>query len=284
MNNIVKEANREINRLTEALKMIEKFQKHEPKGCLVCRRRNSKPLFYHQYIDGFTGKKKTDYIRKKNASLAGILAQKQYYALMKPIILKDLRILKSLVSRYQAEEINKVYEDLSPERKELIVPIKDSREEAIWKWNKVQEELRMQDAVPNSLYSEKLRFKTGQGEFVRSKSEVIIANMLYEYKDKLMYAYEQPLVLRGGYGEVVIHPDFTIINLRTGKITYYEHFGLMDNPEYANDFVRKIKTYSKNNYVIGRDVIFTCETLEHPLDVEVLRKLVEEIVLGEENE
>lgn len=32
-----------------------------------------------------------------------------------------------------------------------------------------------------------------------------------------------------------IHPDFTIINIHTGKITYWEHAGRMDDAQYADD-------------------------------------------------
>ena len=64
---------------------------------------------------------------------------------------------------------------------------------------------------------------------MRSKSEVIIANILAKNNEHLLYKYERPLeVVIAGHTQT-IHPDFTIINIHTGKITYWEHAGRMDD-------------------------------------------------------
>lgn len=47
-----------------------------------------------------------------------------------------------------------------------------------------------------------------------------------------------------------------------GKITYWEHAGLMDDADYANDFVRKVNTYANNDLLLGRDVVLSYETQE----------------------
>ena len=54
------------------------------------------------------------------------------------------------------------------------------------------------------------------GEFMISKSEVIIADKLKHHK--IPYAYEYPLKDDSG---VVIHPDFTIEDADTGIIYYW---------------------------------------------------------------
>lgn len=53
-------------------------------------------------------------------------------------------------------------------------------------------------------YPETLRYETSAGEYVRSKSEVIIANLLYAKSDKLLYKYERPLLLKN-HGQEIIH-------------------------------------------------------------------------------
>ena len=67
---------------------------------------------------------------------------------------------------------------------------------------------------------------TQKGEPVISKSEVIIANILYSYEQKgmLTYAYENRLVLNSGR---TLKPDFTIVDLQTGRRFYWEHLGLL---------------------------------------------------------
>lgn len=42
-----------------------------------------------------------------------------------------------------------------------------------------------------------------------------------------------------------------------GKITYWEYAGLMDDADYANDFVRKVNTYANNDLLLGRDVRYS---------------------------
>lgn len=45
------------------------------------------------------------------------------------------------------------------------------------------------------------------------------------------YRYEFPLTLKDGN---IYHPDFLCLNVRTRQEYIWEHFGLMDNPDYAD--------------------------------------------------
>lgn len=80
--------------------------------------------------------------------------------------------------------------------------------------------------------------------------------------------------------EITVYPDFTILNKHNGKIIYIEHIGRLDDPSYANDFVRKVNTYIENNLIPGRDVVFTYETSKRPLDMRFLKKMLRETVLN----
>lgn len=131
---------------------------------------------------------------------------------------------------------------------------------------KVQKWLE-EEYEPNEKYLENLKNETINGEMVRSKSEVIIANMLSNYKDKFLYKYEKPLELIVNGEKQVFHPDFTIIDLRTGNIKYWEHAGRMDEPRYAIDYVKKMNYYLENELMVGRDVIVTYETISQPINV-----------------
>lgn len=252
------------------MEVIEESQKSEPKGCLKCQRRNGRTFFCHQYMDKNTQKMNYKFIKKDNISLAQRLAQKQYYSFLKPMIESNLKVLKLLVERYCPEQMESVYDGLSEERKNLITPMWDSKEERIQKWYEEEYE-------KNNAYPENLRYETEQGELVRSKSEVIIANILYQHRDDLLYKYECPLKVTVEGKAMTIYPDFKILNIHTGKITYWEHAGLMDVLNYANDFVRKVNTYTGNDLLLGRDVVFTYETSENPLDIRVIKRIVEDI-------
>lgn len=84
---------------------------------------------------------------------------------------------------------------------------------------------------------ENLIYRTRRGELVRSKSEWIIADKLHEAK--IDYQYEQSLELGG----VPRYPDFTIVDDDSGETWYWEHNGMLENPEYRQRWERKLAAY-----------------------------------------
>ena len=86
---------------------------------------------------------------------------------------------------------------------------------------------------------EGLIHRTKRGDLVRSKSEVIIANeLLAQGVDR--YEYEAPLGLPDGRTR---YPDFTVVDDDTGERYYWEHLGLLHNPDYAARWTRKLNAY-----------------------------------------
>lgn len=74
---------------------------------------------------------------------------------------------------------------------------------------------------------------TTRGEAVRSKSEVIIANLLHAKNVK--YHYEHPLEM----DDVVKYPDFTIEDDDTGTTYYWEHCGMLHDLAYKRRWEEK---------------------------------------------
>lgn len=267
MKRLQKEVQKEIKTLEETLKFIDEFKQKAPQGCLKIQNKDRHTYFYQQYMN--EGEERWDrrYIKKENISLACDLAQKHYYGVVEPIIKNNLDVLKQFIKNYRPETVWKVYDDLCQERKKLVEPLFNHREKILKHWK--EEVYRKNDSFP-----EHLIFETDQGDMVRSKSEVIIANILYRHKGELLYKYERPLeVMVDGYKQV-IYPDFTVLNIHTGKVTYWEHAGRMDDPGYANNFVKKINTYIQNNILPGKDVLFTYESQTIPLNMGVVKKMV----------
>ena len=102
--------------------------------------------------------------------------------------------------------------------------------------------------------------------------------MLYQYKDTLVYKYEKPLCLLIAGKEIITYPDFTIMHRLNGKLFYWEHAGLMGDPHYAGEFVRKMNIYVQNDLVPGKDVIVTYESSETPLAVSMVRRMIQSIL------
>ena len=88
-------------------------------------------------------------------------------------------------------------------------------------------------------FEEKLIHKTSRGEMVRSKSEVIVANIL----DKLGidYVYEEPLRIQNK----IYIPDFTL--RYQGKIAYLEHLGMLGDKVYEKHWKEKKMHYHESN-------------------------------------
>lgn len=79
-------------------------------------------------------------------------------------------------------------------------------------------------------------YPTVKGDYVRSKSEVIIANLLYS--SGLDYEYEKELKHSHG----VMRPDFTI-KTPSGNTYYWEHLGMLGTEEYDNIWLFKKNIY-----------------------------------------
>ena len=92
--------------------------------------------------------------------------------------------------------------------------------------------------VAQTFLDQNLIHRTSRGELVRSKSEVIIANLLAA--KGLSYSYERPLDAPNGSRR---YPDFTIEDAETGVLAYWEHLGMLNSPSYRKSWDRKRQWY-----------------------------------------
>ena len=172
-----------IAELKHTLEKIEKYLSNAPEGGLKIQNRCGKTYYYHQYKNIETGLYVKIYIDRKNEQLARRLAQKGYYAKVKPLIEKELQALETFAQAKNDEEIDNVYDMLKQERKQLVVLIRISVNEKLRIWQNESYE-------PYQKYKENLKYETDNGESVCSKSEVIIANILAKNNEHLLYDVE----------------------------------------------------------------------------------------------
>lgn len=121
----------------------------------------------------------------------------------------------------------------------------------------------------NPYHAENCVFETPRGIKVRSKSEVLIAMTLDQYK--IPYRYEDALFV----GDTMIYPDFTIRHPVSGAYYYWEHFGMMDDEAYVAGASKKIAQYALSGIVPSVQLLMTFETSEEPLRLEYVRNMVE---------
>jgi len=125
--------------------------------------------------------------------------------------------------------------------------------------------------------------RTKRGDLVRSKSEVIIANeLLAQGYDR--YVYEQALTLSPG---VVRYPDFTIEDDDTGELFYWEHLGLLSNPEYKARWERKLVTYREAGIVPHKEgggengtLIITSDDERGGINSQKIARIIEDVLGG----
>lgn len=234
--------------------------KSAPEGSLRIDRSNGLTRCYHR-IDPKDPRGK--YIPKAQEKLAMDLAQKSY----------DQKVLKRAEKEWKAlsryEEVledgmmEEVYEKETPERKKWIMPIWQPDTEFVQEWKSYSYE-------GLTAYDPLSRLRTERGESVRSKTEVIIADKL-RYLD-IPYRYECPVYLEDGG---ILYPDFTVLCVRTRKEYHWEHFGMMDDPDYLESALKKIERYERNGIFPGDRLITTFESSRNPIDTRILDLVIQ---------
>lgn len=98
---------------------------------------------------------------------------------------------------------------------------------------------------------EQLKHPAMDGTMMRSKSEVIIANMLIQAG--IPFVYEAPLFINGKN----VLPDFTILSLIDLKtVIIIEHQGMVFVDEYANKFIRSLRLYLQTDWIPNKSLFF----------------------------
>jgi len=222
-----------------------------PEGKLICCGDN----FYQS--DGHH----KSYIKKKDSVLAEKLATKKYLTTLLEDLEKEKRATDMYLRHYPVRKRTDELFKNSDSFQTLLSPHFSPISKELDNWMKSPYE-------HNLIHPEHLNQKIGANEFVRSKSEAMIAKALKQ--NKIPYRYECPLVL----DEIQTYPDFTIRHPKTGEYFYWEHFGLLDKSDYVEQMHKKMKHYTTNNILPGINLITTYETKDKPLTFEMVEMLV----------
>ncbi len=261
MKKLLKQMKEQSQLLRTAINQAQLDVDKYPEGTLRISKNNKYIRFYHMTTNNKTGK----YIRKSNIDLAKALASKEYNKNFLSDANRQLNWLEnniSILSKYCKSDS---YHTLSPIRQKLVTPYIMPDELFISKWINTP-------YTPSTYKPDLKRFDTKKGDLVRSKSEAIIADILYDLG--IPYKYEAPITLKNGQ---VKYPDFTILDIKTRSEFYFEHFGMMDVAQYRCTNLEKINLYAHNGIFLGKNLIATFETDDNPLDINGIRKMLIEL-------
>lgn len=245
--------------LEKIISYSDKTLADAPEGSLRCvKYGNSWHYFYRKNGDTGNGL----YLNKNQQKLIKKLAQKKYAKQLQKKSKAELSCIDELIRQYDDGNVDEVYSRLSDGLTDAIVPVVVPDDKFLESWLKT-------DYPENDYYDEVKIYKSLKGERMRSKSEVIIADMLT--KNDIPYLYEKPLKLNDGSTMI---PDFTLLQMKTRQEIFWEHLGMMDDAIYSEHATEKIQKYLKNGIFPSDRLILTFESRKTRLDIESIEKMI----------
>lgn len=247
---------KEKQRIEKQIATLQTKLKDFPDGKLVSSHTGKYSKWYRSHGSSYT------YIPKKERWIAEKLAHKKYLSLQLDTLLAEKKAIDFYLRHHTNKEFQAEQAFLnSSDYKELLAPHLTTLSQELLTWINSPYEM-------NPLYSENRVHTTLSGYLVRSKSEALIDTFLSQ--NQIPFRYECALPLN----KTTLYPDFTIRHPRTGEFFYWEHFGLMDDPNYAQKAFSKLQTYTANGIIPSIHLITTYETRDYPLTADLIEKII----------
>jgi hypothetical protein len=200
-----------------------------------------------------------------------LIVQRDYDKKLLKLCQKEEEIIERFLKDYRPDAVEEFIQSLTPARR-AIIDVKYELGERFLEQMEAYAAEQYQ-RITNS-YPVADRFVTKRGEAVRSKSELIIADLLADHD--LTYYYELPLELSGG---AVAFPDFSIVDQGSRKMVYWEHFGLTDDFNYSVKMAAKLNAYERSGIFPGENLIMTMESRDCPLDVGLVKAKIKKYLV-----
>ena len=254
--------------LEEALKTKISAVKKNPSALVRIVRQQNHLQFYKR---SSTSDVQGTYMPRSQEKLARSFVQNDYDRKTIPAIEAEIKELKDFLKSYMDKCSDNVYTKLASTRRQVVTPLTLDDETYAANWLKAEYHHKKFAENAPQLF-------TDNNEQVRSKSEIIIANALKAVG--VPYRYEFPLFMYRS--ETVnddtdfcqLHPDFYCLNVRTREEYAWEHFGMMDDQDYAAHAAEKLQLYAENGFFPGKNLIITMETSAKPVSSKLLKSVI----------
>jgi len=199
----------------------------------------------------------------KNKKLIQLLCRKKYLLALK----------KRLNKNISAKSFSQLV-DITPEDIIRSLPASFQKMPISYFYHHSIEKWQARPSKENTFKGKKYEIK--DDVVVRSKSEFMIGIRLEEYENmyNFLYLYE-PAITLGGQ---TIYPDFIAIDLFTGMVTIWEHFGALHEPGYEKEMNKKMELYLKHGFIPFETLIYT---FEFDMNTRRIRDLIENIILAD---
>jgi len=274
-NILLHEANETLCELhRKRIRLSQQFDSLRPYEGWLLRKEGKKrsALAYYDVIRKDSGKK--TYLGGEKHEQVLAIKRYRYAGKALEVLDRDIELLDSLVRNYIQPDYDTINSLLpATYRTDLRSPGLSTASmppEAV-EWKK---RLEAEKAKYPPYKPEQLKHPAMDGTMMRSKSEVIIANMLIQAG--IPFVYEAPLFINGKN----VLPDFTILSLIDLKTEIIiEHQGMIFVDEYANKFIRSLRLFLQTDWIPNKNIFFTFDNAQETIDprqvLSILRKYVD---------
>lgn len=236
-------------------------------GTLNCRYEEGTTRFYRRVGD------KQTYLSSDHGPEIRNLCRKQYYMTMLAAAKRERfqisRCLTILESKKGLSDVDDVISTLSIPVRQIIEPMGITDDGYAKLWLKEMRKGRNRNHEINS------PLKAPDGTTMKSKSEIIIANRLHAFG--VPFVYEERVTFDDG--DHFIYPDFIVLNKRTRKQFYWEHFGKISDEDYVDKQQIKLEQYARNNIFPGDGLLVSFESRERSLSTEYVDSVIKKYLL-----
>ena len=259
--------------LEEEIRELEVILAQAPEGRLICRANGPGKFSYYQKIRGADGRVSETYLTQNRRPDAVRLARKTYAQYRLPELRKEKRLIDKWIAHRTEELDSEKLLQQHPGITQLLTsdhPDSDAagstaffplfnhlppdRQAMNWK---------RQPYNRNQKYPEQLKYPTVvPGLKVRSKSEADIIACFEKYR--IPFHYDEIISINGT--ELAV--DFVCINVPSRKLWYWDHRGMLDNPEYIQKTLFCDRVFLNAGIIPGINLIITTETRDCPLDLQ----------------
>lgn len=228
-----------------------------PKGHLYVRKRKTKISYYH-VLDN---KKHVNI--NKDEELIEMLLNKAIAVKMKTKCKRNLVILKLQQEKYESTP-------------QVLDFVPDKLIDAYMNHIRLKGEKWQNEKYVHPAFDlERHIHETIVDILVRSKSEVIITNLLCHYGIPFRYEERFPEPDEDGR---YYYPDFTIL-LPDGSRLYWEHLGMLSKKKYCERTAEKLYHYQHHGVYIGKNLILTQDDNEGSCNSAFIQQVIENVIL-----
>lgn len=188
------------------------------------------------------------------------LCQGEYNEKLGKAVNERRKALERVLRIIQKTDPNRVILRIHPGKRKMIKEYLQDDNTFSSEWEQV--EVNHKESPDRGLTTER-------GDVVRSKSEVLIANLLFS--NNVPYRYEAEYRFPDG----IFYPDFTVLNARTRKEYIWEHLGMVANIDYAATAFSRLQRYQEQGLIIGKEIIITLESQGKPLDTKKIQNIID---------